>query len=133
MVVKHYAGTTGKIEVAEIVHELNRMYCASLGDTSQLPWAETSEDIKDSAREGVHAIATGRVTGPEKSHENWFQHKANEGWTYGPTKNPETRQHPCMVPFKMLPYDQRIKDVLFFNAVSTLLAFEEHTNDSRGV
>jgi len=41
--------------------------------------------------------------GPEKSHESWMKVKEIDGWKWGPVKDPEKKEHPCMVPFSELP------------------------------
>lgn len=105
-----------KVEaIAELAHEANRIYCQTLGDRSQQPWKEAAEWQRDSAKDGVrHALKGG---GPEASHENWLATKKAEGWTYGPTKDPEKKTHPCFVPYAELPADQRRKDDLFLGVV----------------
>ena len=40
-------------EVARVAHEVNRAYCAALGDVSQLQWDEAPEWQKKSAITGV--------------------------------------------------------------------------------
>ncbi len=106
---------------AELAHEANRMYCDSIGDSSQHPWAGTPTLIKNSARQGVLNILDGKVTAPGQSHEEWVKYKTAEGWTHGPVKDIEARTHPCLVPFDQLPLDQQVKDHLFFNLVKAIL------------
>ena len=36
-----------------------------------------------------------------------------DGWVYGIVKDPESKTHPCLVPYQDLPAEQRIKDSLF--------------------
>lgn len=69
---------------------------------------------------GVNAHRTSEMT-PEQSHELWYAHKLAEGWKYGPVKNPETKEHPCMVAYQELPADQRVKDHLFRAVVHSAL------------
>jgi hypothetical protein len=52
-------------------------------------------------------------TTPEDSHKNWLAHKVKDGWVYGPVKDVEKKEHPCMVPYEELPLEQRVKDYLF--------------------
>ena len=108
-------------EIARIAHELNRLYCESIGDWSQELWMDASEWQRDSVMAGVRAIGEGRVIGPEQSHESWLAQKIAEGWTYGPVKDVEAKRHPCIAAFSELPREQQMKDRLFFNVVSTLL------------
>lgn len=102
---------------ARAAHAMNRAYCEALGDVSQPPWCEAPDWQKDSARQGARGILDGSIKTPEQSHESWLAEKVATGWTYGPIKNPEAKQHPCMVPYGDLPPEQRIKDHLFAAAV----------------
>jgi len=114
-----------KIEsIAATAHEVNRAFCEGTGDNSQPTWDDAPAWQKDSAIEGVNAIKDGKVTGPGDSHRGWLAHKEAAGWTYGETKDPEAKTHPCMVPFDSLPLDQQAKDHLFFQTVSHLLRLD---------
>lgn len=106
-----------KVErIAMICHEANRAYCASLGDFSHAPWERSPEWVKQSARAGVELHLSGEH-GPEASHQAWMEHKLQDGWVYGPVKDADLKQHPCLVPFHELPAGQQLKDVLFRNIV----------------
>jgi hypothetical protein len=102
---------------ARIAHEVNRAYCASIGDTSQLPWEMSPGWQKDSAIKGIQlhwaAMREGKELPPSASHDSWLKEKLDTGWKYGPTKNPETKEHPCCVPYEELPTEQKTKDYLF--------------------
>lgn len=98
---------------AEAAHEANRILCLALGDDSQPKWEDAPEWQKNSAINGASMILDNPSTTPEQSHENWLKQKAGEGWKYGPVKNPETKEHPCFVPYAELPPQQRLKDDLF--------------------
>jgi len=103
---------------AEAAHEVNRAYCAALGDGSQAPWNDAPDWQRDSARNGVRAVlAGGPDHTPEKSHEGWLAQKRADGWVYGPTKDPERKLHPCFVPYTELPEAQRAKDWIFITVV----------------
>jgi RyR domain len=102
---------------AKIAHEVNRAFCLRLGDTSQPSWEDAPAWQRDSAKNGIHlhwnALADGKDLPPSASHESWLKEKLDNGWKYGPTKNPETKEHPCCVPYEELPADQQTKDYLF--------------------
>jgi len=109
-------------KIAQVAHETNKAYCETIvGDYSQPSWEDAPDWQKDSAVNGVMAIQTGEIKSPMQSHENWLKEKEKEGWVYGEVKDPEKKVHPCMVPFGKLPPDQQVKDLLFFEIVSTLL------------
>lgn len=108
------------LEIARIAHEVNRAYCAALGDDSHAPWAEAPEWQHKSAITGVLFHLSTPGAGPEASHESWAAQKIADGWTYGPTKDPEAKTHPCLVPFDALPVAQQAKDFLFRAIVHAL-------------
>lgn len=108
--------------VAKVCHEVNKAYCESLGDMSQVEWDHAPEWQKDSALQGVKFHLSGDY-GPEASHESWMKQKVNEGWVYGEVKDPEVKTHPCIVPFDQLPKEQQAKDFIFRQVVHSLKPF----------
>ena len=36
-------------------------------------------------------------------HEVWSKNRMDEGWTYGPVRNDEKKETPCLVPYEELP------------------------------
>jgi len=111
-------------QIAAVCHEANRAYCAMLGDTSQVLWNHAPEWQRQTCVDGVtfyiDGLRSGIMRGPWELHENWCNHKIREGWKYGPVKNAETKEHPCLVPWNELPLEQRLKDQLFASIVSVL-------------
>ena len=62
-------------------------------------------------------------------HEVWAQNRIKEGWTYGPVRDDEKRQTPCLVPYEELSEEEKAYDRN--TALSTLkfivaLGFEIH-------
>ena len=49
-----------------------------------------------------------------------MKEKEDTGWKHGPVKDPEKKEHPCMVPFADLPVDQQAKDFIFMSVVHSL-------------
>lgn len=43
-------------------------------------------------------------------HEVWAQNRMNEGWTYGPVRDDQKRQTPCLVPYEELPEEEKAYD-----------------------
>jgi hypothetical protein len=109
-----------KLEIARIAHEVNRAYCASLGDMTQLPWEQAPQWQKDSALQGVEFHLANPASKPSDSHENWMKVKTSEGWKFGEKKDPEKKEHPCFLPYDKLPKDQQIKDFLFLGVVRAM-------------
>lgn len=100
-------------EAAQIAHEVNRAYCLSIGDDSQLDWDNAPEWQRISAILGVSFHLANPDASPSASHEAWLKVKKAEGWTYGEVKDVEKKTHPCFIPYNELPVEQRSKDYLF--------------------
>jgi hypothetical protein len=107
-------------QVAEICHETNRAYCKALGDHSQAAWPDAPEWQRVSAINGVIFHRNNPEATPSASHESWLEEKRAAGWTYGPVKDAEKKQHPCFIPFTGLPLEQQAKDRLFKGIVDSL-------------
>jgi hypothetical protein len=104
------------VEAAKAAHEVNRIYCQSIGDDSQVAWEHAPVWQKQSAIEGAHKVLTCEDWTPARSHRSWMDNKKADGWQYGPVKDPAKKLHPCIVPYAKLPVHQRAKDSIF-NAV----------------
>jgi len=112
-------------KIAQVAHEINRAYCEAVGDNSQLPWADAPDWQRSSAVNGVmfhlsQFNETGQWPSPDMSHKSWLAEKVADGWTYGEKKDPDKKEHPCMVPYDCLPVEQRVKDYLFGAVVKSL-------------
>lgn len=106
--------------VARFAHEANRAYCAAIGDTSQLPWDQAPEWQKQSAIAGVEFHLANPESTPADSHNSWLAVKREDGWVYGPVKDAEKKEHPCMVAYDELPAEQKAKDYIFLCVVRQL-------------
>lgn len=106
--------------IAKVAHETNRAYCQTIGDNSQPLWGDAPEWQKESAVNGVKFHIDNPDAGCEASHESWLKEKLSNGWVYGEIKDPLKKEHPCCVPYKELPIDQRVKDALFVGVVRAL-------------
>lgn len=106
-------------DIARVTHEANRALQLIEGDPApSIEWDRAPKWQRDSAIDGVVNALAG--ASPEQSHENWLRFKREDGWRYGPVKDPAAKTHPCMVPYERLPENQRVKDHLFTAIVRTL-------------
>lgn len=112
-------------DIAELAHEVNRAYCNSQGDLSQLAWADAPDWQKESAIKGVKFHLDNPLATPEMSHNEWLKEKEAAGWKHGPEKNAETKEHPCFCSYQQLPPEQRAKDYLFRGVVRACAPKEE--------
>lgn len=106
--------------IAQVAHEINKAFCSSIGDNSQPDWDNAPQWQKDSALNGVQFHIDNPEASPSASHESWLKQKEEDGWKYGPVKNPATKEHPCFVPYDQLPTEQKSKDYLFKQVVHSL-------------
>lgn len=54
------------------------------------------------------------------THENWALGRKNQGWTWGPERNDERKENPCMIPYAQLPESEKEYDRI--TALETLKA-----------
>ena len=108
-------------KIAQVAHEANRAYCMTIGDNSQPSWDDAPQWQQDSAIDGVRAVFLNPDVTPEESHESWLKFKQRHGWVYGPVKDLDAKQHPCMVPYSKLHPEMRAKDALFTAVVRALM------------
>jgi outer membrane murein-binding lipoprotein Lpp len=103
------------LAIAMLCHAANAAYCASIGDTSQVPWDKAPDWQKESAVKGVEFCIAHPDAPASANHESWMAEKIDAGWVYGEKKNPDAKPptHPCIVPFDQLPVEQQFKDILF--------------------
>lgn len=109
-----------EVAIARVAHEVNRHYCMSLGDYSQVPWDQAPAWQQESAIEGVKAhLANPKLT-PMQSHDAWSALKLATGWKYGLVKSEARKEHPCLVAYEELPPEQRAKDFIFKGVVAAI-------------
>lgn len=104
---------------ARAAHEVNRVFCAALGDTSQTFWGEAEGWQKDAARKGTIRVLEGN-TSVGDTHQEWMNDKLRDGWKFGPLKNPSKKEHPMLIPFNQLPLSEQAKDLLFIATVQSV-------------
>lgn len=106
--------------IAMICHEANRAYCKSIGDNSQLPWEEAADWQRESSIENVKYHLQHPEAKASHSHNSWLKQKIDSGWKYGPVKDGDKKEHPCIVPYEQLPESEKKKDSLFLAVVNAL-------------
>ena len=104
-------------DVAKTCHEVNKVYCESIGDFTQVHWSKAPQWQKNSAIDGVRYLINNIDATPEDIHENWMKAKKADGWIFGIVKDGDAKTHPCLMPYNFLSAEQRIKDTLFISIV----------------
>lgn len=46
----------------------------------------------------------------QNTHEVWAKGRMDEGWVWGPVRNDELKQHPCLIPYAELPENEKEYD-----------------------
>jgi len=107
-------------KIAEVAHETNRAYCETIDDFSQPSWRNAPVWQRKSAVNGVKFHIANPDAGCASSHESWLAEKQADGWKFGEVKDPEKKEHPCFVPYRELPDEQKVKDALFVGVVRAM-------------
>jgi hypothetical protein len=107
--------------IAKVCHEVNKVFCESLGDYSQKSWDDLNSFDRESAVKGVQ-FAIENAPDAGRLHDAWIKRKTEAGWVHGTFKDPEKKTHPSLVPFNQLPEYEKTKDKLFLAVVKSLQA-----------
>jgi hypothetical protein len=107
------------LAAAKAAHECNRAFCVAIGDNSQVPWEWSEAWQRDSAINGVKGVLKG--DGPVESHVTWCNEKFAAGWKYGPVKDAAKKEHPCLVDYYDLSFEQKAKDAVYVIVVRSVL------------
>jgi RyR domain len=46
----------------------------------------------------------------ENAHDVWSRQRIAEGWRFGPKRNDDQKEHPCLVPYGELPESEKEYD-----------------------
>lgn len=106
-------------KIAKVCHQVNKAACEAYGDHSQVDWDDAPEWQREAALHGVNDCIMG-VLSSESLHNSWMHKKIEDGWKWGPIKNPAAKEHPDLVPYEQLPVSAKLKDYLFKEIVQTL-------------
>jgi len=109
-----------ELGIAQVVHEINSIFCKAIGDNSHVSWDELSTELKESILAGVAFHTNYSSATAAEGHERWLETKRKQGYKYGPVKNEEKCEHPCFLPFVDLPKEQKAKDHIFKAVVNSL-------------
>ncbi len=110
-------------DIAQICHDANASLCRANGDYSQLPWNAAADWQRESAIKGVRFALENPDAPASAQHDAWSKDKTDDGWKFGPVKDADKKEHPCLVPFEQLPAEQQAKDHLFKSIVRGLAQF----------
>ena len=109
-------------QIAEMCHWANRSWCHMNGDDSQPKWEDAPDWMRESAIKGIHFLLANPHASPEDQHEAWCRDKYEAGWKYGATKDPDVKEHPCLVAYGELPLDQQVKDSIYQGVANGMIA-----------
>jgi len=121
--------TITSLQIAQLIHENNRLFQKTVGQPVGLPWNELAESAKVNLALAVDRCIEHRIyqsqDGCRIQHDLWLEEKLTDGWKYGPCKDERTKEHPCCVPYHMLSADDRQKDVFFLTIAGMWAPYSE--------
>ena len=117
-------------QAAEVAHETIRAACWARGDRTVATWYETNGwqrvmTIQTVQEQLVVKYKTGHFPDAARSHDIWQTALLKDGWKVGPIKDAEKKEHPCLVMYHELPFEQRVKDHLFTAVVRAFYECEQ--------
>jgi ryanodine receptor 2 len=68
-------------------------------------------------------------------HETWVRLRLDEGWTLGPRRDDDRREHPCLIPYAELPeVEKDIDRQMMLATLKAMIALGFHIirRESRG-
>ena len=74
----------------------NNTYIPQPVDTSQVELSEELLELAERMAENVHDV--------------WAKTRIEQGWTYGPERDDDTKKHPCLIPYNQLPEEEKVYD-----------------------
>lgn len=112
-----YRPTDGKTDDLKKLHNCIRPYNKLIDKVKHYDWLvvknslSTTKDVKSYTPNPIStedvALSPEILELSEKIaenvHEVWAQARISEGWTYGPVRDDQKKQHPCLVPYDELP------------------------------
>lgn len=126
--------------VGKVAHSAIAAYCSVKGDNSQPPWdslgtvvgenhnaasmlamVEEGNAARKSTLDAVQYIMDNAQLEPEDMHVRWCEARLDAGWNVGPVKNVQAKEHPNLVPFAELSFEDQTKDAIFLNVVNAML------------
>ena len=100
------------------IHEANKEIQQQTGEF--IP--ELNEHLTQAILDGVYYVLDNPNCTPEQQHNNWCYFKQQDGWRYGPVKDFERKEHPCLVPYNELPEIQQRKDSVFRQTLDNFIS-----------
>jgi hypothetical protein len=95
-------------QIAEVCHAANMAVQKLLGDECpSLEWEDEDEFIRKTSTGEVQMILAG--ASPEETHNEWCERLFDQGYICGLVKSRTMKTHPCLVPFRDLPIEQKRK------------------------
>lgn len=80
----------------EMNNQTSNNYTPSPADTTNIQLPEELIALAEAISKNVHEV--------------WAQNRIREGWTYGPVRDDQKRQTPCLVPYDQLPEEEKAYD-----------------------
>ena len=110
-----------KEKIAKIIYEATRLE-AEWSKRSIVPekWENRDERFRKQFIDIIDKyLSRETLPTPREAHNSWVQSYLDMGWRYGKERSVEKKTHPDLIPFELLPKDERDKDAIFLVVVWT--------------
>lgn len=116
---REQAGLTVKA-IAKIAYESQRAYNQVMGNYEQQPWDRLPEPFQQDFTRRVQALIDYPGAPPSTLHDRWLAELLIEGWTHGAVIDEKKKINPRIIPWSLLPAEERLRDVLLQRVVEAL-------------
>jgi len=106
-------------QIAKTAHAIHRAYCLEMNIPTQPEWDDVANEHKDVVFNSIRYILHGHITSVEDSHNKFVESKHANGWRFGEVYSIENKLNPRMIDFSRLTIEQKVKERLFFECVSS--------------
>lgn len=108
-------------QIAKTCHAVHLAYCSEMLFHTQPKWDELQNEHRETIIDSVQKIVNGTIKSKEDSHNNFIKNKKKNGWIYGETYSLIDKINPRLIGFDDLSLEQRIKEALFFECVTSFI------------
>lgn len=110
------------VDIAKIAYEALRAYNQQiLGDFSQKPWDNASQNTMDEVIRNVQFCIENPNAPASSMHDRWLNGLLLAGWKHAEFTDPAQKVHNKIMPWSMLSITERNRDRLFVKIVDCLL------------
>jgi len=109
-------------KIAEVCHAAHQSYRGLINETPQDKWDNLKPERQAKLVQAVYRVINHPDITQQAQHGEWVKCIVKYGWKYGEVYDEGKKEHPCILPYSLLPENQKKKDALFLAIVNALMA-----------